>query len=263
MNNSYPLYLLDIDLDAFLSDTVHWKSGKRRVSGKRYIPWSCDQLREFLENRCGLSRSAKIPGRYAIEHDAALEFMESLRDTSGLQLEVAHIDGHADLGLGDPSWVHLIGEWLAKEPLQRRAPPMSTKACNPGSFLAYAAAARLLAGVTYAFPPGGGNDFHTIFFHENNPDSGFLELKRFGTQVDAMEYESLTADRAISVEPLIPFQALPIEHFKAKRAFDRGFVCQSPGFTPKKSDSLLYVLAEYVDFDDESDSLPIIKPSLY
>jgi hypothetical protein len=197
----------------------------------------------LLEDRYRLSRDARIPSRFAIEHHAALAYMENLHDTSRRQLEVAHIDGHADFGLGDPSWVHLIGEWLARDPSQRRRPPMSTRACNPGSFLAYAAAARLLAGVTYAFPPGGGNDVHIIYFHNNNPRSGFLELERFGIPIDANEYESLAAERAISIEPLIPFQALPIGDFKAERPFDRGFVCQSPGITPKKADQLLYVLA--------------------
>lgn len=149
-----PSYLLDIDLDAFLSDTVHWRSGKHRVSKKRYVPWSSDQLREFLEDRCGLSRGTRITGRFAIEHHAALAYMENLHDTVGGKFEVAHIDGHADLGLGDPSWVHLTTEWLAKDPSQRRRPPMHRCMCNPGSFLAYAAAGRLLTGVTYAFPPG-------------------------------------------------------------------------------------------------------------
>ncbi len=255
MSESDTLHILDIDLDAFQSDTEHYKSGKRRLSAKRYVPWADDQLRQFLETKCGLSRGSRIPGRYRTEHDGALEFFEGLHDQDGRLLHVAHLDGHADLGLGDPSWVHVIREWLAKSPSDRRRPPHGRKFCNPGSYLAYAAAERLLASITYAYPPGGGSDFPTVYFLDNNPLSGFLQLKHFES-FGTMDYEELTADQAISVEPLIPFRASPISEYQAPEPFDAAFVCQSPGFTSKKADSLLYVLAEYVCFDDRSDPLP-------
>lgn len=251
-----PLYVLDVDLDAFLSDTVHWSSGRRRVSIKHYVPWSRDQLRDFLEGRCGLSKDTRLPSRFAVDHDAALPYLEDLHDQSGRLIELAHLDGHADLGLGDPSWVHLVTEWLARAPAQRRRPPKGKRYCNPGSFLAYAAAERLLAGVTYAFPEGGGEDFHIIFFRDNDPASGLLELKRFDLSGGIGESETLTVDRAISVEPVIPYRTMSINEFQAARSFDRGFVCQSPAFTPKASDELLYVLADYMAFDAESDPLP-------
>lgn len=249
------LRILDIDLDAFQSDTVHWKSGTRRLSAKRYVPWTDDQLRKFLETRCCLSKTSRLPGRYRTEHDGALEFFEGLHDKYGKQLHVVHLDGHADLGLGDASWGHLIREWLAKHPSDRRRPPTGSKFCNPGSYLAYAAAGRLLDSVVYAYPPGGGNDFPTIYFLHNNTDSGFLQLKHF-TSFDTMDYEHLTADLATCLEPTIPYRALPITDYKASSAFDFAFVCQSPGFTSKKSDRLLNVLAEYIDFDERSDHLP-------
>lgn len=253
------LHFLDIDLDAFQSDTEHWKSNKRRLSKTRYVPWREDTLRKFLEDRCKLSSRAKIPGRFAIEHDAALPYMEELYDHFGQELEVAHLDGHADLGLGDPSWVHLVTDWLAKKPSDRRRPPSHIGACNPGSYLAYAAAARFLADVKYAYPPGGGDDFPIILFHENSPRGGYLELKRFSPEDRKnLDYEELRADNAISVEPKIPYRAMPIENFQASKPFDRAFVCQSPGFTPKASDRLLYVLAEYIEFDSHSDALPTV-----
>lgn len=255
MSASDTLQVLDIDLDAFQSDTVHWKSGKRRLSAKNYVPWTEDQLREFLETRCHLSTELKIPGRYRTEHDGALEFFEGLHDKYGRLLHVAHLDGHADLGLGDPSWVHLIGAWLVKNPSDRRCPPTGTRFCNPGSYLAYAAAARLLASVIYAYPPGGGNDFHTVYFLDNNPQSGFLQLKHFKS-FKPDEYEQLTANRATCLEPHIPYRALPITEYQASGAFEAAFVCQSPGFTSKRADRLLYVLEEYIDFDERSDELP-------
>jgi len=247
--------ILDIDLDAFQSDTMHFKSGKRRLDARQYVPWTDDQLREFLETRCNLSTSLKIPGRYRIEHDGALEFFEGLHNEDGRRLHVAHLDGHADLGLGDPSWIHLMREWLAMNPSDRRRPPKGTKFCNPGSYLAYAAAGRLLDSVIYAYPPGGGNDFHTAYFLDNNPRSGFLQLKHF-TSIDVIDYEQLTAGRAVSLEPRIPYCALPIMEYQAAEDFDDAFVCQSPGFTSKKSDRLLHVLADYIDFDGRSDPLP-------
>lgn len=255
MSEPDTLRILDLDLDAFQSDTEHFKSGRRRLSAKRYVPWEDDQLREFLETRCGLSRQSAIRGRYRTEHDGALEFFEDLHDEYRKLLHLVHLDGHADLGLGDASWVHLIREWLAKNPSDRRRPPTGTKFCNPGSYLAYAAAGRLLASVIYAYPPGGGNDFHTVYFLNNNPRSGARQLKHFAS-FDTEDYEQLTADRATSLEPVIPYRALPIADYQASDAFDAAFVCQSPGFTSRKADRLLYVLAEYINFDKRSDQLP-------
>lgn len=105
--------------------------------------------------------------------------------------------------------------------------------------------------------PRGGNDLPIIYFRNNDPRSGFLELKRFEKPIDWMKYDSLTAANAISIEPEIPFEILPIEDFAAKRQFDLAFVCQSPGFTPKQSDQLLLVLQEYLEFDILSDIIPV------
>lgn len=258
MSKSDALSILDIDLDAFQSRTIHNKSDKRRLNSKLYAPWEESQLRVFLEAKCGLSRKQKIPGRYRTEHDSALEFFENLYDTNGKLLRLIHLDGHADLGLGDRSWTHIIGEWLAKDPLDRRRPPVGAGYCNPGSYVAYAAAARILDSVIYAYPPGGGNDLHRVYFLNNDSTSGFLQLKHFKF-LDISCYDELTADKADHVEPIISYSALPITEFEEQEAHHAAFVCQSPGFTSKKADRLLYILADYIDFDNQSDPLPNIQ----
>lgn len=251
------LRMLDIDLDAFLGGTAHWVAGHERLDGSEYRPWSEEQLRDFLEHNCRLSRNTRVRGRFAIEHDAALPYWEDLAADFDAMFDVVHIDGHADLGLGDPSWVHLMTQWLSLPPTARRNPPRGRKCCNPGSYLAYAIAARLVSELSYVHPQSGGGDLHQVFFKDNQTQSGFLQLKLFPNGVEAEEYELLTADRAASVEPAIPYHEYLCAEFLAAAPFDFAFVCQSPGFTPADSDMLLPILAEYIDFDSGSDPLPI------
>lgn len=240
--------LLDIDLDAFQSDTAYSRSGRRRVSAKRYVPWSPDQLRQFLEVNCRLSRSQKIPGRFAIEHDVCLSYMEHLHDTTGRKINVVHLDGHADLGFGDSSWVHLSGHWLRLPIDQRRNPPISKEACNPGSYLAYGAAEGLIEEIIFAHPPGRRDDLHPIYFLNNDIHSGFLQFKQYN--VYGYEcYNMITEKNAISVGDKIKFKTVPIEKFHTLNNFECAFLCQSPAFTSKKSDLLITVCEEYINFD--------------
>lgn len=248
---------LDIDLDAFLSNVAHFRSGKRRLSGKEFIPWTESQLAGFLEKQCGLSTKHPIPGRFVIEHDAAFDYWREIVETRGAELDVSHIDGHADLGLGDPSWVHLTETHL-HAPVEDRVNPRRGRAfCNAGSYMSYAAAARFLSKFTYAHPSRGGNDLPIIHFLNNDPQSGFLQLKAFPPKSHRThDYERLTADLAVSVEPPIPFQRMHIEEFQATAPFDYALVCQSPAFTPKSADALIQVLARYIVFDSGSAPLP-------
>jgi hypothetical protein len=256
------LRFLDIDLDAFLSDVAHSKSGIRRLSAKRFVPWTEERLIRFLEDQCGLSVSSPIPGRFVIHHDGAFNYWHQLVASTGQTLDVVHIDGHADLGFGDSSWVQLTSEQLILPPVKRGSPPRGVKACNPGSYLAYAIAARWISQLSYVYPPGGGNDLPIIYFSQNDPRSGQLELKSFSSEthksyLENLDYEgTFTKENATAVESLVPFSAVPIGAFRTTATFDFGLLCQSPGFTPKKSDALIHVIARYIAFDAQSAPLP-------
>ena len=93
--------VLNIDLDFFLNDIAYFSHDKIRLSSDEYRPWSEIELRFFLEHNCGLSQP--IPGKIIVHHHDAFPFWRSLIEKNQLNypFELVHIDGHADLGLGD------------------------------------------------------------------------------------------------------------------------------------------------------------------
>jgi hypothetical protein len=55
----------------------------------------------------------RIPGRFVVHHDEAFDFWRELVAKHHTQIDLVHIDAHADLGLGDDSsWVHIVSELL-------------------------------------------------------------------------------------------------------------------------------------------------------
>jgi hypothetical protein len=126
-----PVRVLDLDLDFFLSGTAHYvDSAGERPSAEEYPPWPLDLAIAFLTQRCQLD--ARRPG-FVVEHHNELfyrwgEAIEAGQMTK--QLEVVHVDAHADLGLGDASYAYLMGE-LAFEPIEDRyVGPAHAKRCS-------------------------------------------------------------------------------------------------------------------------------------
>jgi hypothetical protein len=242
--------VLDIDLDAFLSDVAHWVRGTRRLNARSYKPWSEDQLRSFLEKNCRLSRTARIPGMYAVHHDKAFDYFRKIADDTNAPLDVVHIDGHADLGMGGSSWVYLTRHVLSLSPERRMNPRRGPKSLNAGSYLAFALATRRIASLKYVYPKGGGNDLPEMYFSENNPSSGKIQLKRFSRQTIAERVPLLLPLReadAVAVEPPIPFERVPMTKYESPRKFDYAFLCQSPGYTPRTADALIPIFEDYIE----------------
>jgi hypothetical protein len=248
-----PVNALDLDLDAFLSNVAHWISGNRRLNSRHYIPWAQDTLRLYLEERCLLDRDNRIPGRFAVHHAPAFDYFVGITIAADAPLNVVHIDGHADLGMGDGSWVYLTSDILSRAPNDRMNPRIGPRSLNNGSYLAFLLATRRVAFLTYVHPPQAQHDLIEMYFVENDPTSGNIQLKRFSREVIA-ERGTLGADPlnegdAISLEPCIPFQRIAIADYRAHNRFHNAFLCQSPGFTPRTADALIEVFSEYIDFD--------------
>lgn len=253
------IFVLDIDLDAFLDDVAHWSESGQRLPADEFNPWTEQRLVHFLEKRCGLSSASPIPGRFKIEHDGAFAFLCEQADKAGQAVDVVHIDGHADLGMGESSWMQLLGQNMLKAVAERRSPPFRSGACTPGSYLAYACAARVVSTLRYAFPRGGGNDLMPYVFKDHDPHSGIIELRGYDEAYlqSAIRTHGIDVDQAVYVDPSIPFYAGRIEDFRHEGTpFVGAFVCQSPAYTPVGSDGLLKVLSRYISFDAQSDNLP-------
>jgi hypothetical protein len=258
---------LNLDLDAFLNDVAHWVSGDDRRDADTYQPWSELELRMFLEMQCGLSASHRVPGRFVVHHDRAFDFWKELVGKHQTQIDLVHVDAHADLGLGDASWVNIVSYFLHYPPEQRTDPPRGSSSLNPGSYIAYALAARWLASMTYVHHlMHGGMDIPVVYF-ENNDSSppNRIQLKAYDKQViTRIRTEMPGPEEAISLEPVVPFTKVAISDFKADRSFQYALVCQSPGFTPATVDALIPVFTDYIDFDrspDEVIAQTPLKPS--
>lgn len=86
-----------------------------RISDDDYLVWSKDEVIDFFENRLGLSKEIKIKEKIVTHHNEALYHWRKLVQEYRLSVpfEVVHIDSHADLGLGYPSWVFILDSLLS------------------------------------------------------------------------------------------------------------------------------------------------------
>ena len=156
--------VLDLDMDYFMKCDVYIGSDSStdRLSEADYgeYVWNECEVRRFLEESLGLSKSKRIPGRIVTGHNEALYFWQKLI-TEGIlstPFEVVHVDTHADLGLGYASWSHICKEIL-RYPVEERPNHAAYYAFNRwnkegiGDYLLYAIAYRLISKLTYCGNP--------------------------------------------------------------------------------------------------------------
>ena len=244
--------ILDIDLDFFLDDIRYSKCSKKRVKDKKYHPWSEEELREFLEEKCGLLQTKKIAGRIVERHDGAFYFWRELIEKDQLMppFKVVHVDAHADLGMGDNSWKYIMGELLHKPVKERFYPKENTKSSlNPGNYLAFALACRWISKLTFVIHPYWRYDLVAYYFKDYYIPTGQLQLKKYGKKRLNRKYKKkfyeTTPD---ALEPLIiPLERIRLWNYKNIEPFSLLVLSQSPGFTPKSADALIPVIKEYIE----------------
>jgi hypothetical protein len=249
-----PIRFLNIDLDFFLDRIAHLPEGGR-LSNRAYKPWSKAQVREFLEVRCGLSPKSKLPGRFVTNHDAAFDYWEELKrlDPTALPMKLVHVDAHADLGLGDASWVHIMTDVLHRPLMDRAKAERGPHKLSLGSYITYAVACRWIDSIEYVHPPKGGNDLTPLHFKDFDIKSGYLQLKCYKPEdVNAggviAGIASLKNCHPISLEPPVSFAMIRGDEWTSSAPFNRVLLCQSPDYTPRSSDNLISVFSDYIDF---------------
>ena len=255
MQTAQTLHFLDLDLDTFLNGVAHWRWGECRLPENYLKPWTEERLVKFLENQCQLTTDKPIPGRFVQHHDEAFDYWKELLSNTDLKLEI--VDGHADLGMGEQSWIHIVCEHLHLPLGDRHTPIRDYKHCSSGSYLTYALASRLITQLTYIYPEGGGEDLIPIYFKNNDLKSGIIELKAFHpAQVDEalrfFDHHGLNSETATAIEPPVRFSHMPIDTFQANKKFDYALLAQSPAFTPASSDALIDIISQYIEFDHAS-----------
>jgi hypothetical protein len=160
------------------------------------------------------------------------------------------LDAHADLGMGDASWVNVITHVLHLPVEQRTDPRQGFGNLNLGSYIAYALAARWIASMIYVHHPHSGNDIPWIYFENNDPSvSGHLQLKAYSKDFKPGSVYPPPSNEATSFEPIVPLRRVPITQFQADKPFQYVLLAQSPGFTPPTSDALIPIFRDYIDFE--------------
>jgi hypothetical protein len=272
--------VLDLDLDFFVWPPAHWPQWKGRMppdAVERLA--SPEAVRGFLEGQCGLSREKPLPGTMVTKHDEVFPVWRRWLDDGLLRgpFEVVHVDGHADLGLGDAGYVYLMTELLAAPVQERRNPRTGFDGMNEGNYLTFALANRWLARLTYVFTDepadiaakreedfrrwqratgntsphvatDEGGDLMVYHFYRMDPRTGLLELKYYA---DWSKFDwgrvrpGVSWPEPTACEPQVPFNAVPGSQYRGE-GFTQIVVAHSPQFTPEAADTLLPVIMEYV-----------------
>lgn len=262
--------VLDLDMDYFMTKVAHTRfSSSQRLSEELYgeSVWPAAEVRRFLEENLGLSRTHKIPGRVVCGHDEVLSFWKELIEDDMLSdpFDVVHVDSHADLGLGCCSDDFLQGEFLTLPAEERRRIGSyvfdgQTEKINIGDYLLWAIAYRMIGSLVYcANPNGRGNDYlwDTLKdFHENfvwdKPVKNYIQLKYNRTMVlprlsDSEEVKEEYLVGAIK-DPEVEMLIIPrIADVRFHGDFNFATLAQSPNYTPASSDYIMGIFKEYID----------------
>lgn len=245
------MHVLDIDLDFFL-DRVSWRQDGQRLDTEAgeplYEPWPSGQLRLFLE-LCGLSTDRRIPGRVIRHHDEAFYCWRELirRGVLTPPFLITHVDAHSDLGMGEGTYMYIMGE-LLHLPLEQRWTPDRTKV-TPGNYLAFAAACRWPSRIDFVQPPVPANDLPSEYFRADDPSAGFLAL-RCCDPAEMSRRGSYGGDptesSTLALEPPIAVTFTECWDYRAAEPVDYVVLAQSPDYTPTVSDALIAVFREYI-----------------
>jgi hypothetical protein len=227
---------LDLDLDFFLNDNAYCSESDNGRLGSEYKPWSATRVRHFLEERCGLSPDAPIPGRTVESHDGAFDFWRILIESGGLSVpfEVIHIDAHPDLWVG--GGLYLTSEFLHVDS-ERGLAMLNRKHIHSGNYLTFAIACGWIASLVWVplckylkgLPKWDGD-----------ARSRLLQLKK---RKGGSPIQDLPAvGRGLSV----PFKILPWHKLRTIETFDYIAFSRSPNFTPPESDELIPIIEGYM-----------------
>lgn len=247
--------MLDIDLDFFLSDIEHFRTGRGRLPDGLYVPWRVERVAEYLVEQCGLNPAKAVPGSVVRQHHEVFDIWRRLVQSGELcpPFDVVHIDAHADLGMGDAGWCYIMGELLHRPVSDRTEPKRGTlSGLRPGNFLLFAIACRWIRSLTYVHHPRmrerncGKHDIPDLLFRDNDPTASELQLKVY-PQDCRWWVTSPTEHAPLRTEPAVPIAMVDCDDYQQDRPFDFAFVSHSPSHTPPAADVLLDVIGSFVD----------------
>ncbi len=153
-------------------------------------------------------------------------------------LSVTHVDAHADLGLGDATYIQLITEHLFL-PVGDRLGPVAGLV-NDGNWLACAmpvAGCDLTCVRNLPNAKGRPGDLFPYYMENGDLDASNIEMRAMKReQLDELMYDREYT--VASVEPKVPLRHMSWEEFDAEEPFDVICLARSPDYTPVELDPL-------------------------
>ncbi len=238
------MWVLDLDLDFFLSDCCPLAPKGGRPSPTHAKPWTEQSIVSFLENGLGLNETHPIPGRITETHDGALSFWKERMEAGllGKPFSVVHVDAHADLGIGKPGPGFVLNNVLGIPPKVRDAFDRyyEQKQLDEANYLLFALAFRWIDALTLVRDPFSRHDLPPF-------------CKREGEGYRPIRLESFVSkmfEDAYGQEPEIPFT---VYNDPASVRIREPFACMnlalSPRYAPKDADALVPIIARYMTLE--------------
>lgn len=238
--------VLDLDLDFFLEQDLVPRNKSGRLPDNNYKPWSVEDVKNFLDNDCGL-KGKRISGRIVVNHQEALLFWEELVSSGTLRypFEVVHVDSHADMGQGfQVDALYYISNQLLHLPVDRRM--MYDKSLlNEGNYIAFALALRLISQLTYITHPMHYDDIVPLYMRDYDSKSDKIEMKAMHN-LNTNQFINWKFN-VVSIEPTVPLLRIPYTEFRDNGNFDFFVLSQSPHYTPKSADKLIPIISAYIE----------------
>lgn len=206
-----------------------------------------------MEKKCGLSTKTPIDGRVISNHKEAFYFWRELIESSLLttQFEVVHVDAHSDLSYGwhNLYWIYLLGELLHKPIEERMYDAKISEKMNCANYLAFAIACRWINKITFVTHARWNDDLTAYFFRNADPSTGYLELPCYNlNDISNRKFHRMYKNiKPLFTEPPIPFITIPNEKYKNDKPFSFLTFSTSPPFTPPTADSLVELIASYIN----------------
>lgn len=232
--------ILDLDLDIFVRPLKTFcKETASRAESAYYKAMPRTEILDALDTKLCLAEQAPIKGALVETHKEVYFLWRDLIQSGQLTtpFDVVHVDGHADLGMGDSSYVYIQEEWILENDKFKDPKLGGWSGLGSGNYLAFAIANGWVSSLTYVSHEDEPDDLNRMFFKDWNAASGFVEIKQV-VKGDFYEASISMRDEKIRYKPVvtIPFRRVSLSQYSTNLAFDYAFVAKSPAYTPVELD---------------------------
>ena len=235
------MWVLDLDLDFFLSDCCPLAPKGERPSAACAKPWTEQSVVSFLENGLGLSEENPLPGIITETHDGALSFWKERMDAGLLEkpFSVVHVDAHADLGIGKPGPGFVLNNVLGIPPKERDrfSRYRDQKQLDEANYLLFALAFRWIDALTLVRDPFSRPDLPPFCEREGE---GYRPIR-------LQSFVSKLFEEKYGPEPKIPFTVYgDPPAVRIREPFACMNLAISPRYAPAETDALIPVISRYM-----------------